>query len=60
MSEMLAPHFHDLHKDVKESSNTEYIIRGGRGSTKSSFVAFQIVLGIARDAEANAIVLTPV
>jgi phage terminase large subunit len=57
MSEMLAPHFHDLHKDVKESSNTEYIIRGGRGSTKSSFVAFQIVLGIAKDKEANAIVL---
>jgi len=57
MSELLAPSFHELHKDFKEEKFTEYILRGGRGSTKSSFTSFQVILGIIRDPRANAIVL---
>jgi len=57
MSELIAPHFHDLHKEFKKDETTEYILRGGRGSTKSSFLSIEIALGIVRDPKANAIVL---
>ena len=56
MSELLAPNFHELHTDFKEERYTEYILKGGRGSTKSSFLSFELVLGMVRDPEANAVV----
>lgn len=56
MSDCIAPHFHDLHLDLKEGVNTEYWLRGGRGSCKSSFVSLEIILGILKDPEANAVI----
>lgn len=56
LSECIAPNFYDLHKTIKEDGGTEYWLRGGRGSTKSSFISIQIVLGIMKDHEANSVV----
>lgn len=50
LSELIAPSFYDLHTDIKNNRFTEYMIKGGRGSTKSSFVSIQIILGMMRDA----------
>jgi phage terminase large subunit len=55
LSECIAPSFYDLHKTVKQNLATEVWMRGGRGSTKSSFTSVEIILGIMRDPEANGV-----
>lgn len=53
LSNIIAPAFHNLHIDVKNNKNTEYMLKGGRGSTKSSFASIEIILGMMRDAESG-------
>lgn len=57
LSQLIAPSFHDLHKRIKRDDHVaEVWSKGGRGSTKSSFISLQIVLGIKKHEGANAIV----
>jgi phage terminase large subunit len=51
LSEIIAPSFYDVHRSIKESKCTEYMLKGGRGSTKSSFASTEIILGMMRDAQ---------
>jgi len=60
LSEIVAPSFFPIHKDIKQGNHTHYWLRGGRGSTKSSFTAIEIILGIMSDPQANAVVLRKV
>ena len=57
LSELISPNFYDLHNEIKVNAYNEYWLKGGRGSTKSTFVSVQIVLGIIKDPDANAIIL---
>lgn len=50
LTDVIAPSFYDLHWDVYEGRHTYYKLDGGRGSTKSSFVGSEIILGIMDDA----------
>ncbi|MDN7062832.1 PBSX family phage terminase large subunit [Lactiplantibacillus plantarum] len=52
--------FYNLHVDIKHRRHSNYWLMGGRGSTKSSFVSIEIVLGIMKDPDANAVVLRKV
>jgi len=56
LSELIAPSFHRLHKEIKAENFDEIWLKGGRGSTKSTFVSIQILLGLLKDPEANAVV----
>ena len=60
LSELIAPGFYGLHGDIKRGRYTHYWLKGGRGSTKSSFVSLEIVLGMMLDRAANAVVLRKV
>jgi phage terminase large subunit len=60
ISEVISPAFRPVHADIKHKRHTHFWLKGGRGSTKSSFIALEIVLGIMRDPEANATVLRKV
>lgn len=60
LSDVIAPSFKGIHRDIKKDGHTHYWLKGGRGSTKSSFVALEIIYGIMRDPEANAVVLRKV
>jgi phage terminase large subunit len=60
LSNVIAPSFRSVHKAIKENKYTHYWLGGGRGSTKSSFVAIEIILGIMSDPEANAVALRKV
>ena len=60
LSNVIAPSFHSVHLDIKQGKHTHYWLGGGRGSTKSSFVAIEIILGIMSDPNANAVVLRKV
>lgn len=60
LTDVIAPSFYNLFYDVTENAHTHYWLKGGRGSTKSSFVSVMIILGIMGDAAANAVVIRKV
>ena len=60
LSELVAPSFYELFYDVEDGRHTHYWLKGGRGSTKSSFVSIEIVLGIMQHPEANAVAIRKV
>lgn len=55
LSGLIAPSFYELHRLVKNYCYTYYWLKGGRGSTKSSFISLEIVQGIIKDPQANAV-----
>lgn len=62
--ELIAEHFYDLLDDVLGYNHTHYWLKGGRGSTKSSFIGIVIPLLIMIDAQngihSNAVALRKV
>lgn len=60
LSKLIAPSFNGVHDDIKHGRYTHYWLKGGRGSTKSSFAAIQIILGMMKDPRANAVALRKV
>lgn len=53
---LIAPSFYELHHEIKAERYDEYWLKGGRGSTKSTFISLQILLGMLRDPDANTVV----
>lgn len=49
LKSIIAPSFHEVHKDIKNELHTHYWLKGGRGSTKSSFISIEIILNIMKD-----------
>lgn len=60
ISEIIAPNFYELHRGLKSEKNTHYWLKGGRMSTKSSFISIEIILGIMKDKNANAVAMRKV
>jgi phage terminase large subunit len=60
LSSIIAPSFHEPHKNIKQGQFPHVWLKGGRGSTKSSFVGIEIPLGIMKDPLANAVALRKV
>ena len=61
LKSIIAPSFYNAHSDIKKGLHTHYWFKGGRGSTKSSFISIEIILNMMKDAEdgimSNALVL---
>ena len=61
LTSVIAQSFYDAHKDIKLGKHTHYWFKGGRGSTKSSFISIEIILNMMKDAQkgimSNALVL---
>ena len=55
LSELIIDRFHEVHKDIKKRGHTHYWFKGGRGSTKSSFISLEIVINVLNDPECNVI-----
>lgn len=51
LTDIIAPAFYPAHWDILDGKHTYYDLYGGRGSTKSSFISVEIVLGMMMDAE---------
>lgn len=60
LTDLIAPSFYTLHSDIKSGVYTHYWLKGGRGSTKSSFISLEIVLGMMEHPDANAVVIRKV
>lgn len=60
LSDKMAPSFFSVHKDVKQHGHTHYVLAGGRGSTKSSYVSLEIPLLLMQNPECHAVILRKV
>ncbi len=60
LKELIAPSFYQIHQYLKQCRYTHYWLKGGRGSTKSSFISLEVILGMMKDTQANAVVLRKV
>lgn len=60
LSDKMAPSFFPVHQDVKQHGHTHYVLAGGRGSTKSSYVSLEIPLLLMQNSECHAVVLRKV
>ena len=60
LTDIIAPSFYDLYYDVDDNKHTHYWLKGGRGSTKSSFVSVEIILGMMKHPDANAVAIRKV
>lgn len=60
LSDKMAPSFFSVHQDVKQHNHTHYVLAGGRGSTKSSYVSLEIPLLLMRNPECHAVILRKV
>ncbi len=57
LSEIIAPPFHDVHKAIKAGKITELVAKGGRGSTKSTFISVELVLLLLEHPQCHALVV---
>jgi len=60
LSSLIAPSFYSVHNDIKKNRYTHYWLKGGRGSTKSTFVGIEIPLGIMKNPGTNGVALRKV
>lgn len=54
--QVIADVFKPVSADILKGAHAEYLLRGGRGSTKSSFISIAIIIGLMQDECSNAIV----
>nr|DAQ36391.1 MAG TPA: terminase large subunit [Caudoviricetes sp.] len=60
LSDKMAPSFFSVHLDVKQHGHTHYVLAGGRGSTKSSYVSLEIPLLLMQNPKCHAVILRKV
>ena len=60
LNELIAPVFYKLPHQIKNHEYTHYWLRGGRGSTKSSVISLEIIIGMMKNSAYNAIVFRKV
>ncbi|KAF5030029.1 Phage terminase large subunit [anaerobic digester metagenome] len=53
LTDVIAPSFYSLHHDIAAGKHTHYWLKGGRGSTKSSFISIELLLSMMQDAVAG-------
>ncbi|WP_302612748.1 PBSX family phage terminase large subunit [uncultured Mitsuokella sp.] len=60
LSDVVAPHFYALHRDIMRHDHTYYWLEGGRGSTKSSEISLEIPQLLIKNPDCHAVVLRKV
>jgi len=57
ISEIISPAFYDAHKAIKSHEINELLAKGGRGSTKSSFISVELILLLIKNPQCHAVVM---
>ena len=60
LSNQIAPPFFSVHQDAKKNNHTHYVLAGGRGSTKSSYISLEILLLLMQNPECHAVIMRKV
>lgn len=59
-SNLWAKKFNELIKDIAAHNHTEYVLPGGRGSTKSSVISLALIITMIQNADYNALIVRKV
>ncbi|MBP1737287.1 MAG: family phage terminase large subunit [Oscillospiraceae bacterium] len=54
LTSLISPAFYDAHKAVKDNQIDELLTKGGRGSTKSSFISIELILLLLKHPQCHA------
>lgn len=60
VSELISPAFFDAHRQIRAGAVDEIVCKGGRGSTKSSYISIELVLQLLQRPDCHALVLRKV
>ncbi|HIZ42250.1 MAG TPA: PBSX family phage terminase large subunit [Candidatus Gemmiger excrementigallinarum] len=60
LSELISPAFFEVHRQIKAGKVTELLAKGGRGSTKSSYISLELILQLLLHPQCHVIVLRKV
>jgi PBSX family phage terminase large subunit len=60
ITEAIAPSFYGIHKKIKRHEYTHYILKGGRGSMKSTCISVEVLLLLTGHKNCNAVILRKV
>lgn len=60
LSTLISPAFYESHRAVRSAEINELVEKGGRGSTKSSFISIELVLELLKHSQCHAAVLRKV
>ncbi len=60
LSDIITHHFGAVHLDCKRHGHTYYWLKGGRGSTKSSFISIELILLLIKHPDCHAVVMRKV
>lgn len=60
LSKVISPAFYDLHQNIRSGGVDEVVCKGGRGSTKSSWVSIELILMLLEHPDCHAVVLRKV
>lgn len=57
---MVSPCFADVHRQIKAGNVKELLAKGGRGSTKSSYISIELILQLLKHQQCHAAVFRKV
>lgn len=57
LSDLVSPAFYDVGRSIKTGDYTEYVLKGGRGSAKSSFVSIEVPKLLIKHPGTHAVVM---
>lgn len=57
LKEVISPAFYGLHHAIREGECNAVVLKGGRGSTKSSFASVEVILQLLKHPQSHAVVL---
>lgn len=60
LTSVISPAFYDLHKSIHAGKYSEFVEKGGRGSTKSSHISIETTLLVMKNPEIHAVVFRKV
>lgn len=60
LSDILSPSFKEVHHALRSGQANQFVLRGGRGSAKSSFVSVEMILQLIKNPECHAVVMRKV
>ena len=60
LNRVLSPAFKPVHKAIKNKEYTQFILKGGRGSAKSSYTSIEVILQLLKNPSVHAVVMRKV
>lgn len=60
LSDVMGPAYREVHQTVKTGDYTQFVLAGGRGSLKSSYVSAEVILQLIQHPDIHAVVLRKV